>query len=58
VRRRGCGHRIHGRGAEHRHAEDPVAWSGETIAEATLAECKSKGFTTSAVVVDRAGQVL
>jgi uncharacterized protein GlcG (DUF336 family) len=30
----------------------------KTIAEATLAECKSKGFTTSAVVVDRAGQVL
>src|SRR5580765_2787119 len=30
----------------------------KTIAEATLAECKWKGFTTSAVVVDRAGQVL
>lgn len=30
----------------------------KTIAEATLAECKSKGFHTSAVVVDRAGQVL
>ena len=30
----------------------------KTIAEATLAECKSKGFNTSAVVVDRAGQVL
>jgi len=30
----------------------------KTIAEATLAECKAKGFTTSAVVVDRAGQVL
>ncbi len=29
-----------------------------TIAEATLAECKAKGFSTSAVVVDRAGQVL
>src|SRR5688500_15423461 len=29
-----------------------------TIAEATLAECKSKGFNTSAAVVDRAGQVL
>jgi uncharacterized protein GlcG (DUF336 family) len=28
------------------------------IAEATVAECKSKGFNTSAVVVDRAGQVL
>jgi uncharacterized protein GlcG (DUF336 family) len=30
----------------------------KTIAEATLAECKSKGFNTAAVVVDRAGQVL
>jgi uncharacterized protein GlcG (DUF336 family) len=28
------------------------------IAEATLAECKAKGFNTSAVVVDRAGQVM
>jgi uncharacterized protein GlcG (DUF336 family) len=30
----------------------------KAIAEATLAECKSKGFNTSAAVVDRAGQVL
>jgi uncharacterized protein GlcG (DUF336 family) len=30
----------------------------KTIAEATLGECKAKGFHTSAVVVDRAGQVL
>ena len=30
----------------------------KTMAEATLAECKSKGFATSAAVVDRAGQVL
>jgi uncharacterized protein GlcG (DUF336 family) len=30
----------------------------KTIAEATLAECKAKGFSTSAVVVDRAGQIL
>ncbi len=30
----------------------------KTMAEATLAECKAKGFSTSAVVVDRAGQVL
>ena len=30
----------------------------KTIAEGTLAECKSKGFNTAAVVVDRAGQVL
>jgi hypothetical protein len=30
----------------------------KTIAEAALAECKAKGFNTSAVVVDRAGQVL
>ena len=29
-----------------------------TIAEATLAECKSKGFNTAAAVVDRAGQVM
>ena len=29
-----------------------------TIAEATLAECKTKGFNTAAVVVDRAGQVM
>jgi uncharacterized protein GlcG (DUF336 family) len=29
-----------------------------TIAEATIAECKSRGFATSAAVVDRAGQVL
>ena len=28
------------------------------IAEATLAECKSKGFNTAVAVVDRAGQVL
>jgi len=30
----------------------------KTIAEATLAECKGKGYHTAAVVVDRAGQVL
>lgn len=30
----------------------------KTIAEATLAECKAKGFHTSAAVIDRAGQVL
>ena len=30
----------------------------KTIAEASLAECKSKGFNTSVAVVDRAGQVL
>lgn len=29
-----------------------------TIAEATIGECKSKGFNTSAAVVDRAGHVL
>jgi uncharacterized protein GlcG (DUF336 family) len=28
------------------------------MAEATLAECKGKGFNTSAVVVDRAGQMI
>jgi uncharacterized protein GlcG (DUF336 family) len=30
----------------------------KTIAEAALAECKSKGFATSVAVVDRAGQLL
>jgi uncharacterized protein GlcG (DUF336 family) len=30
----------------------------KTIAEGTLAECRSKGFRTAAAVVDRAGQVL
>ena len=30
----------------------------KTIAEATLADCKAKGFNTSAAVVDRAGQPL
>ena len=30
----------------------------KTIAEATIAECKAKGFSTSAAVVDRAGQVM
>ena len=30
----------------------------KAIAEATLAECKSKGFNTTAAVVDRAGQLM
>jgi uncharacterized protein GlcG (DUF336 family) len=30
----------------------------KTIAEATIAECKAKGFNTAAAVVDRAGQVI
>ena len=30
----------------------------KTIAEATIAECKAKGFHTAAAVVDRAGQLL
>jgi uncharacterized protein GlcG (DUF336 family) len=30
----------------------------KTIAEATISECKAKGFSTAAAVVDRAGQVL
>lgn len=30
----------------------------KTIAEATIAECKAKGFNTAAVVVDRQGQVI
>ena len=29
-----------------------------TMADATLAECKSKGFNTAAAVVDRAGQII
>jgi uncharacterized protein GlcG (DUF336 family) len=33
----------------------PIA---KTIAEAALAECKSKGFNTAVAVVDRAGQVM
>jgi len=30
----------------------------KTIAEATIAECREKGFHTAAVVVDRAGQII
>jgi uncharacterized protein GlcG (DUF336 family) len=30
----------------------------KSMAEATLAECKSKGFHTAAAVVDRSGQIL
>jgi uncharacterized protein GlcG (DUF336 family) len=30
----------------------------KTIAEAALAECKAKGFSTAVAVVDRAGQVM
>jgi uncharacterized protein GlcG (DUF336 family) len=30
----------------------------KTIAEATIAECKAKGYHTAAAVVDRAGQVM
>src|SRR5207248_8956129 len=30
----------------------------KTIAEAALAECQAKGFHTSVVVVDRAGQIM
>ena len=30
----------------------------KTIAEAAIAECKSKGFNTAVAVVDRAGQVM
>jgi len=30
----------------------------KTMAEAALAECKAKGFNTSVVVVDRAGQAI
>ena len=52
-------------GASARGAEDLVKrWNdvsmdmAKRIAEATLAECRSKGFNTAAVVVDRAGDVL
>ena len=30
----------------------------KTIAEATVADCKAKGFSTAAAVVDRAGQLI
>ena len=30
----------------------------KTIAEATIAECREKGFHTAAVVVDRSGQII
>src|SRR5689334_10606493 len=30
----------------------------KTIAETTIAACKTKGFSTAAAVVDRAGQVM
>jgi len=30
----------------------------KTIAEATIAECKAKGYHTAAAVVDRAGQIM
>ena len=30
----------------------------KTIAEATIGECREKGFNTAAVVVDRSGQVI
>ena len=36
----------------------PKGQVARTIAEGVIAECKSKGFNTSAAVVDRAGQVL
>ena len=48
----------------HAHAQGVVTQRNlslamaRTIAEATIAECKAKGFNTSAAVVDRAGQVL
>ena len=52
-------------GASAQGAEDLIKrWNdvsldmAKRIAEATLAECRSKGFNTAAVVVDRAGDVL
>jgi uncharacterized protein GlcG (DUF336 family) len=52
-------------GAAAQGAEDGIKrWNdvsmdmAKRIAEATLAECRSKGFNTAAVVVDRAGDVL
>jgi|SRR5438093_11026997 len=48
--------RVAGQGVvTQRNVSLPMA---KAIAEATLAACKSRGFNTSAVVVDRAGQVL
>jgi uncharacterized protein GlcG (DUF336 family) len=52
-------------GASAQGAEDGIKrWNdvsmdmAKRIAEATLEECRSKGFNTAAVVVDRAGDVL
>lgn len=49
----------HGAGAQglvtQRHLSLPMA---RTMADAALAECKAKGFSTAVVVIDRAGQVI
>jgi uncharacterized protein GlcG (DUF336 family) len=50
------GARLSGQGVvTQRNLSLPMA---KAIAEATIAECKAKGFNTSAAVVDRAGQVM
>jgi uncharacterized protein GlcG (DUF336 family) len=50
------GTRLSGQGVVmQRNLSLPMA---KAIAEATIAECKAKGFNTSAAVVDRAGQVM
>jgi uncharacterized protein GlcG (DUF336 family) len=48
--------RMNAQGLVTRH--DLSLGMAKTIAEATLAECKAKGFNTSVAVVDRAGQVM
>jgi len=50
-----CGHGLAQGVVMQRNVSLPLA---KTIAEATLAECKSKGYNTSVAVVDRGGQVL
>ena len=50
-----CGH-VNGQGVVTQRS--PSLAMAKTIAEASVAECKAKGFSTTAAVVDRAGQVL
>ena len=47
----GCAHGV----VSQHNVSLPMA---KTIAEAAIASCKSKGFNTAVVVVDRAGQVM
>ena len=50
-----CG-RMNGQGVVSQHNLSLAI--AKTIAEATIAACKEKGYSTAAAVVDRAGQVL